>query len=83
MQCRKISQEEVKEIMQNGKINYNKSDIKAHPCPEYALEGMTSDDQRVRIIFAQCDTKTKVVTCIDLGTEWECDCPGDENKKRN
>ena len=75
MQCRKISQAEVKEIMQRGKINYNKSDVKAKPCPEYALEGTTSDNQRVRIVFAQCDTKSKVVTVIDLNKEWTCDCP--------
>lgn len=75
MQCRKISQAEVKEIMQRGKINYNKSDVKAKPCPEYALEGTTSDNQRVRIVFAQCETKSKVVTVIDLNKEWTCDCP--------
>ena len=75
MQCRKISQAEVKEIMQRGKINYNKSDVKAKPCPEYALEGTTSDNQRVRIVFAQCDTKSKVITVIDLNKEWACDCP--------
>ena len=33
MQCRKISQAEVEEIMQDGKINYNKSDVNAKPCP--------------------------------------------------
>ena len=43
--------------------------------PEYALEGTTSDNQRVRIVFAQCDTKSKVVTVIDLNKEWACDCP--------
>ena len=77
MQCRKISQDEVKEIMQNGKINYKKSDVKAKPCPEYALEGTTSDNQRVRIVFAQCDKKSKVITVIDLGKDWTCNCPGD------
>src|SRR5690606_20141643 len=77
MQCRRISQAEVKEIMQNGKINYNKSDVKAKPCPEYALEGTTSDNQRVRIVFAQCDKKSKVITVIDLGKDWTCNCPGD------
>lgn len=87
MQCRHITQEEVKDIMRNGKINYSKSNVNAHPCPEYALEGTTDDNQRVRIIFAQCDYKTKVVTCIDLGKDWTCDCPGDDkqhgNKQKN
>lgn len=81
MQCRRISQAEVEEIMRDGKINYKKSDVKDRPCPTYALEGITRDQQRVRIVFAQCDFKTKVVTCIDLDTDWACDCPGDDRNK--
>jgi hypothetical protein len=83
MQCRHISQAEVEEIMQDGKVNYNKSDVNARPCPAYALEGVTKDDQFVRIVFGQCDLKTKVVTVIDLNTDWSCDCPGDDNKYKN
>lgn len=83
MQCRHISQAEIEEIMQNGKINYNKSNVKAKPCPTYSLEGITKDVQRVRIVFAQCDFKSKVVTCIDLDTEWECDCPGNDDGSTN
>ena len=83
MDCRQISDEEVKEIMESGKINYRKSDLKDKPCPSYALEGITSDNQRVRIVFGQCDTKTKVITVIDLDTDWTCECPGDESKFKN
>jgi hypothetical protein len=79
MNCRQISKPEVEQIMQTGTINYRKSDIKNARCPRYALEGTTRDDQRVRIVFAQCNEKTEVVTAIDLGTEWECHCPGDDN----
>ncbi len=78
MKCRKITQAEVEEIMKDGKINYSKSDVKDKPCPIYALEGITNDNQKVRIIFAQCDYKTKVVTSIDLNQDWECHCPGDD-----
>jgi hypothetical protein len=83
MDCRRISQHEVEDIMQSGRINYNKSEVKARSCPTYALEGITTDKQRVRIVFAQCIEKTKVVTVIDLDTEWECDCPGDDIKYKN
>ena len=83
MQCRKISQAEVEEIMRDGKVNYAKSDVNDRPCPTYALEGITKDDQRVRIVFAQCDLKTKVVTSIDLDTNWKCNCPGDDDKYKN
>ena len=83
MKCRHISQAEVEEIMQDGKINYNKTQVNARPCPAYALEGVTKDDQRVRIVFGQCDQKSKVITVIDLDTNWSCDCPGDDNKYKN
>src|SRR6187397_2092180 len=39
MECRRISQLEVEEIMQDGKINYNKSDLQNARCPRYAIEG--------------------------------------------
>lgn len=83
MECRKISQAEVKQIMQEGKINYNKSEIKNAQCPRYALEGVTGDGQRVRIVFAQCNEKTVVVTTIDLETDYACSCPGDDEKYKN
>ena len=74
MDCRKISEQEVAEIMTEGKINYNKSDLKSAGCPRYALEGRSTDEQRLRIIFAQCDDSTVVVTVIDLETDFECNC---------
>jgi Domain of unknown function (DUF4258) len=83
MQCRKITQAEVEEIMKEGKINYGKSDLKNTRCPRYAVEGITADDQKTRIVFAQCNDKTTVVTVIDLDREWSCDCPGDDKKYDN
>ncbi len=88
MQCRKISQAEVQEIMRDGKINYSKSDLQSRKlsgarCPRYAVEGVTSDDQRVRIVYAQCNESTTVVTVIDLETDFECHCPGDDDKYKN
>ena len=88
MRCRKISQAEIEEIMQNGEINYNKSDIQSRSqsgsrCPRYAVEGITDDNQEVRIVFAQCNEKTVVVTVIDLDREWSCSCPGDDKKYDN
>jgi Domain of unknown function (DUF4258) len=83
MQCRKISQAEVEEIMRDGTINYNKSDLQNARCPRYAVEGVTRDDQRVRIVYAQCNEKTTVVTVIDLETDFECHCPGDDDKYKN
>ncbi len=83
MQCRHISQAEVQEIMRDGKINYNKSDLRNARCPRYAVEGVTNDNQRVRIVYAQCNEATAVVTVIDLETDFECHCPGDDDKYEN
>lgn len=79
MDCRKIDENEVKYILENGKINYNKSNLKGNDCnKKYAVEGISKDKQKLRIIFAPCNNEVTVVTCIDLDTEWECNCPGDE-----
>lgn len=78
MECRHITQEEVKEVMKDGKINYHKSDLQNSRCPRYAVEGVTNDNQDVRIIFAQCNESTTVVTVIDLQKNWSCACPGDD-----
>ena len=83
MECRHITQAEVQDIMQDGTINYNKSDLQNARCPRYAVEGRTGDNQEVRIVFAQCNGSTTVVTVIDLGKDFECHCPGDDDKYKN
>lgn len=74
MECREIDESEVEEILSDGSINYNKSDLKDKPCPTYALEGITHDKQRVRIVVGDCDAKAGIITVIDLENEFECDC---------
>jgi hypothetical protein len=70
---------EFEEIMRGGKINYAKSDVKQSPARHTPLKALRTTTSGVRIIFAQCDVKTKVVTSIDLDTDWECHCPGDDS----
>jgi hypothetical protein len=75
MDCRRISESEVLFILKNGKINYRKSELDGTDCQnKYAVEGITNDKQKVRIIFASCREEVTVVTVIDLGTEWPCNC---------
>jgi hypothetical protein len=74
MNCRQISDDEIKEILQKGSINYGKSDLQAKPDPKYALEGVTHDNQHVRIIFAPSKKGMVVITCIDINKEWQCNC---------
>ena len=73
MDCRKIDESEIREILKSGTINYKKiqNDKRGKT---YPVEGLTHDKQHVRIVFAPKDDGLVVVTVIDLDTEWSCDC---------
>lgn len=74
MQCRDITEAEIKKVLQKGKINYRKSELQKEDCQKrYAVEDI-ADSQRIRIIVAQCHDKLTVITCIDLDKEWSCAC---------
>ena len=78
MDCRHIDEEEVMDMLHNGTINYAMSKLNVEDCQKkYAVEGYEKN-QHLRIIFATCGREITVVTCIDLGKEWECHCPGDK-----
>lgn len=75
MECRHIDESEVKDIIANGKINYNKSELQGDDChKKYAVEGYSKDSQHLRIIVAPCSDEETIVTVIDLGKDWACDC---------
>lgn len=74
MDCRKIDEAEVREILEKGRINNAKSEPAGRPDPKYALEGKTRDRQDVRIVFAPTKKGVVVITVIDLDTDWNCNC---------
>jgi len=73
MECRKITQKEVKEIVRKADVNYRKSDLKGADGPTYAVEGYTSKDrQHIRVIVAPKQRHLSIVTVIDLDKDWGC-----------
>jgi len=73
MECRNITQKEVKEIVRKAEVNYNKSDLQASGGAKYALEGYTSKArQHIRVIVAPKQKHLSIVTVIDLDKDWEC-----------
>jgi Domain of unknown function (DUF4258) len=74
MDCRHITEREIGEILEKGDINYSKSEPEDRPDPKYAVEGYTQEKQHLRVIFAPTSKGMVVITCIDLGVEWQCDC---------
>jgi hypothetical protein len=75
MDCRHISEADIREVLREGHINEAKSQQNQTPCPTYAIEdNRNSDGIRLRIVFAKCENEVKVVTCIDRDDEFACDC---------
>ena len=75
MNCRNINETEVVQVLKTGAINYSKSNAQDKPYPTYAIEGYSNDGQNIRIVVADCDTISKIVTAIDLDLKKEtCDC---------
>jgi len=75
MDCRHITETDIRELLREGSINEAKSQQNETPCPTYAIEDdRNSDGVRLRVVFARCDRETKVVTCIDRDHEYACDC---------
>ena len=73
MDCRHIDESEVLEILQKGEINRQRIEEDKRG-KTYPLEGITRDKQHVRIVFAPREEEMVVVTVIDLGKDWACDC---------
>ncbi len=73
MKCRHIDEGEVNQMVREGIINYEKveSDQRGK---RYPLEGITRDEQRVRVVVAPNNEELVVVTVIDLDKEWPCEC---------
>ena len=74
MDCRHITSKEILEILDDGHINHSKSEPESKPDPKWAVEGFTTEQQHLRIIIAPEPGKLVVITCIELGVEWQCDC---------
>jgi len=74
MDCRHITEGEIKEIIHNGKVNEAKSGPGTKGDETYALEGYSNEQQHLRIVVAPEDDGLVVITCIDLDNEWQCNC---------
>ena len=74
MDCRHITEDEIKEIIYDGKVNEAKSGPGTKGDETYVLEGYSDESQHLRIIVAPENDGLVVITCIDLDNEWACNC---------
>ena len=74
MGCRHITEEEIKEILKNGRLNKVKSGIGSKGDSTFSLEGYSHENQHIRVVVAPDNDGLVIITCIDLEHEWPCDC---------
>lgn len=74
MDCRHITSKEIHEVLDNGEINYRKSEPNSRPDAKYAIDGYTAEQQHLRIVVAPEGSKLVIITCIELGVEHTCNC---------
>lgn len=74
MECRHIDANEIKEVIKDGQLNESKSGPGKNNDETYALEGWSSDNQHVRVVVTPESDGLLVITVIDLGKDWPCDC---------
>ncbi|KAA9039078.1 DUF4258 domain-containing protein [Ginsengibacter hankyongi] len=74
MDCRHITEDEIREIIHDGRVNEAKSGPGTKGDETYALEGYSDERQHLRIIVAPENDGLVVITCIDLDNEWACNC---------
>lgn len=74
MGCREVTIKEIKEIIENGKVNQAKSGRGSEGDKTYALEGYSHEGQHIRVVVADDEDGLVVITCIDLEKDWPCNC---------
>lgn len=74
MECRHITEDEVKQIIATGKAKEDNV-AEGQKGPKYKLDGRTKDDKMIRIVVAPKKDGLVIVTVMDLDTDWPCgDC---------
>ena len=67
LECKNITEEEVREVLKNGDVNFSESDTHGVPCPSYAIEG-TSHNKKLRVLLTvfERDSTAEITTAINL-----------------
>lgn len=75
MKCNDVSVEDIKKVLSTGKINYDKSNVHEKPFGTYAVEGNTTSGKSLRVMVADRDTISSVITVEDMASTMDtCKC---------
>ena len=72
MNCRHVTDRNIKNLLKTGKIDWAKSTPRPHSgCPVYRIKSNTSKRQLAGV-FGACKSSTDLVTVINTGRNWVC-----------
>ena len=61
IECGLVSEENIKEVLKNGEVNFNESQTHNSPCPNYILENTTT-----KVSCNSCDSTTEIISVANL-----------------
>lgn len=75
MKCLGVKEQDIRELLKNGSVNYDASDVHATPCPRYAVEGKLNGNRKIRVQVNDCDSISRIQSVSDLASPKEaCEC---------
>jgi hypothetical protein len=72
MQQFSISDADVDKVMHNGKVNFEKSEVRQKPCGHYFVEGETKTGSPITFQIDDCDTISRFVSILFEGQKSNC-----------
>lgn len=66
MLCMKMKESDVKKLLQEGEVNYNKSDVHQKPYALFAIENTNNDEPHYRVLISDRDSISEVIDIINL-----------------
>ncbi len=65
--CKQITEEEVRDVLKNGEVNFSESDTRGVPCPSYAIEG-SSHNKKLRVLLTvfERDSTAEITTAMNM-----------------
>ena len=74
IECLSLNEKEIKKIIVNSNVDFNKSNTKDKERPVYFIEGRLNSGQNISFLI-ECSAKTSLIKKVSTGNNLiKCDC---------
>ena len=74
MKCLKVTEQHVREVLREGKIDMKKSQPSQKPCPVYHVTDVTKDGQKMEFLVQSCKDNIRILSLNNPSKNAACDC---------